>query len=83
MEHSDKVALYILICASSQCRCNLKQSIGQRNVSRLTLRTITVSALSVLCGGDGLANVVGRRPGAGNKLWLCQNKSIAGSADMI
>jgi len=42
-----------------------------------------VAALSLLCGGDGLADIVGRRLGAGNKLWFNTNKSAAGSAAMF
>jgi dolichol kinase len=36
-----------------------------------------------MCGGDGLADIVGRRLGAGNKLWFNTNKSAAGSAAMF
>lgn len=42
-----------------------------------------VAALSLMCGGDGLADIVGRRLGAGNKLWFNKNKSVAGSAAMF
>jgi hypothetical protein len=42
-----------------------------------------VAALSALCGGDGLSDIVGRRLGAGNKLWFNKNKSVAGSAAMF
>ena len=42
-----------------------------------------LAALSLMCGGDGLADIVGRRLGAGNKLWFNKNKSAAGSAAMF
>lgn len=42
-----------------------------------------LAALSLMCGGDGLADIVGRRLGAGNKLWFNKNKSVAGSAAMF
>ena len=42
-----------------------------------------VAALSLMCGGDGLADIVGRRLGKGNKLWFNENKSAAGSAAMF
>lgn len=42
-----------------------------------------LAALSLMCGGDGLADIVGRRLGKGNKLWFNTNKSAAGSAAMF
>jgi len=42
-----------------------------------------VAALSLMCGGDGLADIVGRRLGEGNKLFFNKNKSFAGSAAMF
>lgn len=40
-------------------------------------------AVSVMCGGDGLADIVGRRLGAGNKLPWNPQKSLAGSLAMF
>lgn len=39
-----------------------------------------IAALSLMCGGDGLADIVGRRLGKGNKLPWNEDKSAAGSA---
>lgn len=38
-----------------------------------------VAALALMCGGDGMADIVGRRLGAGNKLPFNEDKSAAGS----
>ncbi|BDA44669.1 probable phytol kinase 1, chloroplastic [Coccomyxa sp. Obi] len=38
-----------------------------------------VAAIGVLCAGDGLADIVGRRLGASNRLPYSPNKSAAGS----
>ncbi|KIY99927.1 Phytol kinase 1 [Monoraphidium neglectum] len=40
-------------------------------------------AISMMCGGDGLADIVGRRLGAGNRLPWNPAKSWAGSAAMF
>ena len=40
-------------------------------------------AMSLMCGGDGLADVVGRRLGQGNPLPWNPAKSWAGSAAML
>ena len=40
-------------------------------------------AMSLMCGGDGLADVVGRRLGQGNPLPWNPAKSWAGSAAMF
>lgn len=40
-------------------------------------------AVSLMCGGDGLADIVGRRLGAGNQLWFNPAKSWAGSMAML
>lgn len=40
---------------------------------------IGIIALSAMAAGDGLADLVGRRYGKGNKWWFNQDKSIAGS----
>ena len=40
-------------------------------------------AMSLMCGGDGLADVVGRRLGQGNALPWNPAKSWAGSAAML
>lgn len=40
---------------------------------------IGIVALSAMAAGDGLADLVGRRYGKGNKWWFNQDKSIAGS----
>ena len=42
-----------------------------------------VAALALMCGGDGLADIVGRRLGAGNALPWNTSKSAAGSAAMF
>ncbi|CAL8469593.1 g9134 [Coccomyxa elongata] len=39
-----------------------------------------VAAIAVLCAGDGLADIVGRRMGCSNRLPYSPNKSAAGSA---
>ena len=39
-----------------------------------------IAALSLMCGGDGLADIVGRRLGKGNALTWNADKSAAGSA---
>ena len=44
---------------------------------------VGVVAMSLMCGGDGLADVVGRRLGQGNRLPWNQAKSWAGSAAML
>ncbi len=36
-----------------------------------------------MCGGDGLADIVGRRFGGNNSLFYNQSKSVAGSAAMF
>lgn len=43
---------------------------------------IGVTALMVMCGGDGMADVIGRRVASARLPWN-QNKSIAGSAAMF
>lgn len=43
---------------------------------------VGITALMVLCGGDGLADVVGRRAKSGKIPWS-QNKTIAGSLAMF
>ncbi len=40
-------------------------------------------AVCLMCGGDGLADIVGRRWGAGNKLPWNSAKSVAGSLAML
>ena len=40
-------------------------------------------AVSMMCGGDGLADIVGRRLGAGNPLPWNGSKSWAGSIGML
>lgn len=46
--------------------------------------TILVTATAVqMCGGDGLADVVGRRWGSGNKIPYNPDKSVAGSAALV
>lgn len=40
---------------------------------------VGVVALSAMAAGDGLADLVGRRYGKGNKWWFNRDKSIAGS----
>jgi phytol kinase len=42
-----------------------------------------IAALSLMCGGDGLADIVGRRLGKGNPLPFNADKSYAGSAAMF
>ena len=56
----------------------------------LTISTIVfwrdptgIVALSVMCGGDGLADIVGRRLGQNNKLPYNPSKSVAGSTAMF
>lgn len=44
---------------------------------------VGVVAMSLMCGGDGLADVVGRRLGQGNPLPWNPAKSWAGSAAML
>ena len=44
---------------------------------------VGVVAMSLMCGGDGLADVVGRRLGQGNRLPWNPAKSWAGSAAML
>eukprot|EP00899_Mesostigma_viride_P018658 jgi/Mesvir1/26794/Mv20561-RA.1 len=44
---------------------------------------IGVVALCCLCAGDGMADVVGRRWGASNKLWFTTSKSWVGSITMF
>lgn len=41
------------------------------------------TALSLMCGGDGLADIVGRRLGKGNPLPYNRQKSFAGSLAML
>ncbi len=41
------------------------------------------AALALMCGGDGLADIVGRRLGRGNPLPWNRDKSVAGSAAMF
>eukprot|EP00568_Trieres_chinensis_P000648 CAMPEP_0183296656 /NCGR_PEP_ID=MMETSP0160_2-20130417/4109_1 /TAXON_ID=2839 ORGANISM="Odontella Sinensis, Strain Grunow 1884" /NCGR_SAMPLE_ID=MMETSP0160_2 /ASSEMBLY_ACC=CAM_ASM_000250 /LENGTH=402 /DNA_ID=CAMNT_0025458289 /DNA_START=23 /DNA_END=1231 /DNA_ORIENTATION=- len=41
---------------------------------------IGVAAVSVMAAGDGMADIIGRRFGRGNKWWFSNDKSIAGSA---
>jgi len=40
-------------------------------------------AVSMMCGGDGMADIVGRRFGGGNRLPWNGAKSVAGSAAML
>ncbi len=40
-------------------------------------------AVCLMCGGDGLADIVGRRFGGGNKLPWNGTKSAAGSLAML
>jgi len=42
-----------------------------------------IVALSIMCGGDGLADIIGRRFGGTNKLFYNASKSWAGSAAMF
>ncbi|KAI8463784.1 MAG: hypothetical protein J3K34DRAFT_494145 [Monoraphidium minutum] len=42
-----------------------------------------VIGVAMMCGGDGLADIVGRRWGAGNRLPWNEAKSWAGSAGML
>ncbi len=44
---------------------------------------IGVVALSLMCGGDGLADIIGRRFGGNNKLPYNESKSISGSMAMF
>lgn len=44
---------------------------------------VGVVMMSLMCGGDGLADVVGRRLGKGNHLPWNPAKSWAGSAAML
>ena len=44
---------------------------------------VGIVAISLMCGGDGLADVVGRKLGAGNPLPFNPSKSIAGSLAMF
>jgi len=39
-----------------------------------------IAALALMCGGDGMADIVGRRLGKGNALPFNEDKSFAGSA---
>jgi len=56
----------------------------------LTIATVSfwrnpagIIALSIMCGGDGLADIVGRKLGKTNKLFYNRSKSWAGSAAML
>jgi phytol kinase len=40
-------------------------------------------AISLMCGGDGLADIIGRRFGSTNKLPFNKSKSLAGSLAML
>lgn len=44
---------------------------------------IGVVALSLMCGGDGLADIIGRRFGGNNKLPYNESKSLSGSLAMF
>lgn len=44
---------------------------------------VGVIALALMCGGDGLADIVGRRFGGGNKLPYNASKSLSGSLAMF
>ena len=70
-----------------------KELLGGPFIYTLVLLTVTacfwrtspggIAALSLMCGGDGLADIVGRRLGAGNALPWNTSKSFAGSAAMF
>jgi len=56
----------------------------------LTLSTVVfwrnptgIVALSIMCGGDGLADIIGRRFGGNNSLFYNRSKSVAGSTAMF
>jgi phytol kinase len=44
---------------------------------------IGAQVVALMCGGDGLADIIGRRFGGGAKLPHNRNKSWAGSAAMF
>lgn len=44
---------------------------------------VGIIALALMCGGDGLADVVGRRFGSGNRLPYNASKSLSGSLAMF
>lgn len=46
-------------------------------------RPAGIVALSIMCAGDGLADIVGRRLGRGNALFYNKSKSWAGSGAML
>jgi phytol kinase len=44
---------------------------------------MVMQVVALMCGGDGLADIIGRRFGSGAKLPHNSNKSWAGSAAMF
>ena len=70
-----------------------RELLGGPFIYTLVLLTVTacfwrtspagITALSLMCGGDGLADIVGRRLGEGNALPWNASKSFAGSAAMF
>ena len=47
------------------------------------VRPAGMVALAMMCGGDGLADIVGRRFGGSNPLPYNPSKSVAGSLAML
>lgn len=58
-------------------------ALARTTLSRLQCDPFVPVCRSQMCGGDGLADVVGRRLGANNKIPYNRSKSLAGSLAMV